>query len=404
LLPLLLAALLALGGCRRHGPPAPGDPSSVGYYHQGAPLTVEECRDFAAAFEKAANGRDSARLDALIDWGAIYERAAATVPGPDEARRRFVRRGPARPSLLAREIIEVVGKNGRCKLLRLRTEADQPHALFRLAQTAQTGGLNYYDLTLIRRGGEVRAIDVFVYARGEGLTHSVRRACLLEVAAQAPDGLDDLSKTDREFIRNRARVQEMQDATARGDYRAALQSYDGLPPALKQDKMILAMRLRAAAGLDEDRYVAALADFGKYHPNDVCLDLLSVDYFTLQKRFGAALEALERLDRSVGGDPLLNGQRADIHLGAGDLKKARRFAQKAIEEEPDLQAAYWVLVTVSLKEKKFDETVRLLDTLAGKFALRFGDFTKAAEYADFVKSPQYRQWLQRRKGKDRAKP
>jgi hypothetical protein len=296
--------------------------------------------------------------------------------------------------LLAREIIDVVGKNGHCKFLRLRTPEDEPHALFRLVQAG--GGLNYYDATLVRRGGEVRAVDVYVYARGESLTRFVRRDYLLRTAS-APG--TEIAPADREFIQNRAAIQELEQAAERGDYRSALQTYDDLPAGLRKDKTILAVRLKSAAGLGGDKYLSALEDFRKYHPDDACIDLLSVEYFTLQKRRGAALEALDRLDRSVGGDPYLNVLRADTHLQAGDLKKARRFAEKAVDEEPDLQAAYWSLVTVALREKQFDETVRLLDTLAAKFALRFGDFTKEPEYADFVKSPQYRRWLAARKTK-----
>ena len=46
-------------------------------------------------------------------------------------------------------------------------------------------------------------------------------------------------------------------------------------------------------------------------------------------------------------------------------------------------------------EKDFDETSRLLDTIAENFEIEFIDMTEIPEYAEYVKSPQYSEWLRK---------
>ena len=47
---------------------------------------------------------------------------------------------------------------------------------------------------------------------------------------------------------------------------------------------------------------------------------------------------------------------------------------------------------VSLAEKKFDESARLLTRLAEQFGIQWQNLEKAPEYAEFVKSPHYDAW------------
>jgi hypothetical protein len=96
-------------------------------------------------------------------------------------------------------------------------------------------------------------------------------------------------------------------------------------------------------------------------------------------------------------DPYLNVLRAGIHYQAGDLAAAEVAARKALAEEPTLEDAYWQVATVSLDTKSYETTVEMLDLLQQRFGVELEDLTKVPEYADFVKSPEYRKWAQTRK-------
>jgi len=61
-----------------------------------------------------------------------------------------------------------------------------------------------------------------------------------------------------------------------------------------------------------------------------------------------------------------------------------------------LKGAYWRLVDVSLHQKDFAETARLLNLLADRFQMQIKDLTTVPSYAEFVRSPEYKDWLESR--------
>ena len=53
---------------------------------------------------------------------------------------------------------------------------------------------------------------------------------------------------------------------------------------------------------------------------------------------------------------------------------------------------YWTLLTADLKLKDYPAAFATLKTIDRSFQMEFGDFTTIADYAGFVKSPQYQEW------------
>ena len=103
-----------------------------------------------------------------------------------------------------------------------------------------------------------------------------------------------------------------------------------------------------------------------------------------------------RIDKFIGGDPYLHVLRANCHFLNDEPAKAREFIQKALAAEPTLIDAYWMVVHFALTDQDHDETLRLLNEIDEKFELVFEDLTQVPEYAEFVKSPQYREWMESR--------
>jgi hypothetical protein len=91
--------------------------------------------------------------------------------------------------------------------------------------------------------------------------------------------------------------------------------------------------------------------------------------------------------------------KANIYCAAADFVNARQAAAKALKNEPTLLEAHRASILVSLGEKKHEETLMLLKSMTERFPKEVGDLEKEPGYADFVKSPQYQQWLEYRAGK-----
>ena len=89
---------------------------------------------------------------------------------------------------------------------------------------------------------------------------------------------------------------------------------------------------------------------------------------------------------------MLNLPRSNVALKRGDLAGARSLAEQAARREPTLCAAHQQLLVVALQANDHAETLRLLRLLRDQFKMSFPDLSKSPEFAEFIKTDEYRQW------------
>jgi hypothetical protein len=384
-----------LTGCGpKRLPVNPPNSSSNGEVQVALPLTDTECRTFAQKFEKAVGTADAEKLDGLMDWDALLGIATSGINVPDSWKMGFCQglkgTGKGKDSLSRRLIL--ANEDGfTYKLLHLHTKNDQHFALFRVLMPS--GQFNYHDLLLGRDLlGSVRANDLFSYVGAEFLSQTIRRTYLQAVALRSKDVLVPLKGLDQDYVMYRDKIREVRSNII--DHPAkALSAYYELPAGLKKDKSLLLGRLRAAQRLGEAEHAKAINDLRAYYPDDPCNEMISIEHFILKKDYARAYESVNQLEKALGGDPNLHVVRAGIKIAINNFDAARQLAKQAIGQEPSLQNAYWALVTISLKEKRFDETLQALLQIRDRFPAKVADISKLPEYAEFVKSPQYKRWL-----------
>lgn len=393
---MLARSIVVLGSALvLSGPTAAGQPGT-------APSRPEETyRQVAVEFGRAVEAANADAAAARIDYDAMLDTAMEGIDAPQAVREGFqrgVKRGVKNAGFTA-EVIHAAEKGARYTLLRVLRIGGEGRALFRMIFTE--GGVAYHDLVIgMSRDGKVRIKDVYVYYSGERLSQILRRA-YIAVAADANKGLlDRLSGWESDYVKNLPVLKKMTESYKAGQHREVLKAYLQLPDSLKKDKSFLVIRVQAAQALGDERYAAAMEDFRRYYPDDPCLDLLGIDVYAIRKDYARALASIDRLDRSLGGDPYLSVLRAGMLLRQGNPASARKAALGAIGAEPDLVDGYWTMVTISLEEKAFDDTLKWLKVLRDRFDLAFQDLTTVPEYAEFVRSPQYQAW---RKIENRAR-
>jgi hypothetical protein len=409
-------AAAVLGGCgradrgdvsavvaRSHGVAGADPETGAAEAPIGPPVSDEECRAFARAVEGAVRSGDGgAAWGALIDWDAILRAATAGIPVPESDRNGFfqgVKTSMQQDQGLVPQVVATVQGGGSYTFLRPRARGPHKTALFRLV-SPDSNGVNYHEFVLARReDGKVRAVDAYVFLSGELVSRTLRRMFLCLAARGAPDpgALGRLPGTEQAFLKDLPRFQRMTAEVRDGRPAEALATYRQLPPQLQKDKTILMLRLQAAQDAGDEPYARAIEDFRDAHPGDACIDMFSVDYYLLKRDYPRALACLDRLDRSVGGDPYVHVMRAGIHTDQGQYDLARHDARRAIAVDPDLQDAYWALLTVSLQDHHYADTVTLLDQLEGRFHIPFGDMTQLPVFSEFVRSPEYLAWKEQGK-------
>jgi hypothetical protein len=361
---------------------------------QAAPPDEAACRAFVRKLEESVVQGDGKLAERMLDGPALLERSFKDAPGDEKNKAAFssgILRTFTFGSRVSKEIRE---QDGSYTFLRFRTEGGARRALFRLIAG---GAFNYHDYLLeAGPGGTVRATDIHVMLSGEWLSESFRRAYVGYVASQ-PGMLGKLTGRQNEYAKVLQQMKSMTDLMRQGKHAEALKVHEGISAEGKKDKMVLLGRYQAAQEAAPETLPKIIEDFEKAFPGDACLPAVSIDAHLVAKRYDRALAAIDLVDQSVGGDPYLHVLRAGIHVETAAFDKARAAAAKAVEQEKTLAPAYWMLVTISLEEKKHADTAAWLTRIEKDLGLEIGDLAENELYADFVKSAKYKEWLKGRK-------
>lgn len=293
---------------------------------------------------------------------------------------------------LGTTIAGLVKQSARFSLLRMREVEGQTRLIYRLLIPG--GGVSYFEMKV---SPAMKVSDVYIFTSGEWLSETIRRL-YLQSAAEASQGLlDKLKGKEQVFLKNLPTLTGMQKALAAKDNAKVLELYKSLPEQLKKEKLFLTMRVQAALPVDEKEYIQAIDDFRAAFANDPASDLMAIDGFFLSKKYDLAIAAIERLNKTIGGDAYLGFLRGRAYAVWGKAEESKAALAEAVKMEPSLVDPYWLLVEHALAEKKHDETARWLTAIERDTGTIIDDLNKVPVYGDFVKSKAYKKWLARAK-------
>ncbi|MDB5390891.1 MAG: hypothetical protein JWM11_6537 [Planctomycetaceae bacterium] len=367
-----------------------------------APITEQEASDFADALTEVAQKGDIEGYNALIDWNGILDKATAVPKSPalESARADFRKGGIAelqRSGGMISRINADIKKGGSYKCLRVDVKDMAPYVIFRL-KLPTGGGVNYHQLFLDRNPqGKVIASDMFVFLSAERISETFRRGWLPVAKQQLKTSAEKLNTPQEPFLASLDDFKKLTELVSKEKFADALAIYRKLPESVQKDKNTLLIRLRAAQGVSDVEYSEVLDDFRKYYPDDVALDFLLIDSYTIRKKYDLALKCVERTNKNVGGDPMLLVMQANLLVLLKRFPEARKSVESAILEEPDLSEAHAAGLDISLGDQNFDETVKYLTSLEKQFGYKWKDLREVPVFEEFVKSPQYREWVETQK-------
>ena len=355
--------------------------------------TDKEALEFSQRLEKGIlDGRPEA-FDGALNMTAVVDAATRGLDLKPAERVNF-RTGIGEGLAMGRKLIPATGNSYR--LLGIRKVGPHQGPLFRLWSE---DGLNYHLLKLKKSAGSgIRIADIYIFVTADWMSSILRRAALA-IVADDPARRALLAPEDAQLATAIRDLRFIQQLANREEPRKALEAFQKLPEATRKDRLVQSLRIMVASKLGEEEYLKAEAEFRKLFPEDSSVYLMTLDGFVYRKDFAGALKGIDSLDRSLGGDPLLDLHRGNMYASLEKYAEAKKAGQRAAKEVPYLQEPRWLLVTVALKEKAHADTVRLLDELARDFKLEFENMESIQEYADFVKSAEYRDWLKSRASK-----
>ncbi|HEV8072160.1 MAG TPA: hypothetical protein VGP76_30870 [Planctomycetaceae bacterium] len=362
------------------------------------PISAKEATKWAADLQHAVRVQDIDTFNRLVDWDAFVAKATA-LPGNSpqlkEFRANFARGLKAATinprSGFGRAVMGAVEASGDYKALRIHNEGGQVRVLFRLVSS--NGALNYHDWVLGRsHDGKAVAVDCYVFLIGEMYSQNLRRSFLPLAHKSGGASVEKLSGPEKDFVEHFADFAQMGRFVRERNWRQALNTYKELPASVQESKPAMTMRLLATQSVSDAEYLATIDDFRKRYPNDAMIDLVSVDAYILRKAYDKALESIDRVDKVIGRDPYLKVLRGNVLLREKKLNAARDMVQDAVMEDPNLLRGYYSLIDISLARRDYADTVKWLKK-AESLGVTFGDLTTAGAFDEFVKSPEYKNWL-----------
>lgn len=351
--------------------------------------------EFVEELSRTMNARDPSFYQERLNLEELIARAMRGMPDDPEMSAGLLK-GVSEEGNLPNAIVRAIGDKGSYLPLWVRTAHGRTRALLRMV--TKEGALNYHELLLVKNAsGVVEATDIYVFVSGELMSQTLRRGALNIIASQKQSMMSRLLEGDQNYLKHIDTITALHRATLSGNYQQVLDLYAKLPAKIQADKSLAIARIQASLHLDEKLYLAALDDFAKQFPNDPSSDLMLIDAAFLRKDFDKCLAAVESLDKRLGGDPYLNSFRANMALVQGKTDEARKYFEAAAAGAPGVVQPYFALVEISMTQKDFAETARLMTKIEKELNFRFADdLSETPVFAEFCKSPEYAAWQEQR--------
>jgi Tetratricopeptide repeat len=357
-------------------------------------LSGEEVGTFLESLGTAIDEGKLADFNRNIDWERISAVASQGFQIPPKSKGKFLAefRDPQDEETgFSGQVIKSATTGGSYALVKVHEVGRDVRALFRMV-LPDDAGFNYHDYVIGRVDGKLKVVDIYIYGSGEMLSSMIRRAMIISAAHQAPEWLKGLQGRDLDMAKAGKMVKEYSDRAGRQDAEGCLALYAKLPATVQKEKGVMLVRLYASTLIDDTTQQLALTELKKSDPRDFAGDLQCLPSYLSGQKYELFQKAIGRLKKEVGGDPYLNVVLADMHVAQQDYASARKLLEEAIAADDTLIDAWWAMVTVCLREQNYAQAVKTLDKLATDFQVDVGDVTRNAEYADFVKSPEYQKW------------
>lgn len=355
-------------------------------------ISDAEFEDFGKSFEAKVTQQKGQALLSGLNVQKLLDRCLQGLElKPDFAMGFRLGAGGAFSQAIGKQVDQNLTDNGHYRFLRVHPVDNGKRVLFRMGGDA---GVNYHDMVLDRRSdGQLEIVDMHVAMSGELLSETLRRAVVMAAAAQQGSFLRQLTGQLSDIEKSHRQIIQFNSLKAGEQYPAAMAVYKQLPPSVQADKTMALGRVFLAMKLGDQEYVAAITDFRKIYPNDPCIDFLSIDFHMLRKEFDQAHAAINAVEKALGGDIYLNALHANVYAEQQKWPEAKQAIATVIAAEPTLTSPLYLQAGIGVAQPDYKLVADSFRELKRKHGLDLSGIVAVPEYAGFVKSPEYQEWL-----------
>lgn len=312
------------------------------------PISDAEAIEYAKKFETSIKTKSTLGLKDLFQEEIFAKRIAEAAGESTNAASLKEIAGAIRKKNFAREIVNNIGEEGDYEFIRHYTKDNKQHLIFRL----YGGGLNYHDMEIVKTKGKIQVADMFMYTSGENISETIANSI------EALTGVTRGSKKKMEdYAQSISRVKML---IVSQKYKEAKEEYDALPLKLRQEKLFMIMNIQACSELDEETYKKALDEFQAKYKDDAGSQLVLIDSYFLKEDYPKALEAVNIIDKAIGGDVFLEYYRGLIYKQMKETDKALRSLETLHQKMPGFADGTIELIALHLENKNETRAAELV--------------------------------------------
>jgi len=295
-------------------------------------ISSEEVRAAAQRIEAATNSGDAGALNRFIDLDSligIMQQKSQALKDPG------FRSGFSQPfknsfANYGQRIVASV-QRGNYRMIREYEAGGVKHLVFRMFGS---GGLNYHDYTLIRVKDSIKASDVFVYTTDEAVSSTLAK-------------LVDMMNNSAEHLPEEVGIlMKLNQQNAARNYTGVKEQYEKLSDKYKQNKAIQLIYITACHQLDPQLYERAIEHFANSFPDAPSAYLMMIDLYYGRKEYEKGLAAIDKLDKLIGDDKMLDLLRGNFYKLSGKRAESIACYEKVYRYDPTLSMNVHSLVGV----------------------------------------------------------
>ncbi len=227
------------------------------------------------------------------------------------------------------------------------------------------GGLEFIEL-LFAAEDSSKISDFYLATNGRFISRTIAEniGLLSQQSDSIIKNLFGIGKIKPEAVKT---VREIGENSKNGNFKGVLTQIESLPIELKRSRNFLVMKVFAAANLDEDTHLAALAELDKFHGHDSSLTMMLLDYYLINNDFEKLDVAFKKLKSRYTDDASIMNLEANIQFTKGNSVRAMQLAEECLAKEPTLFDGHYTRLYLLINEDRLDEAKRAYQLMLKQF-------------------------------------
>lgn len=328
-------------------------------------------------------------ISSRVDGDALLDRALNGAKVPPEFRKGFMKGLRESFPRTWGALVAEVAQGGSIRWT--RNVSIEGHRGVQLRVLFKDGAFNFVEFLVNKNGDSLTIIDLYDLSSGTLRSTDLRMLLVPLLADLKLDALDRLLGKEQVVLKHADTLKKLNEANTKGEWEKVRSLWQALPKELQDHRLFIRQYISALSSLDEKEYVRAMARYLALYPDDAAAQVMGIDFHFLRKKWPECLRAIAAVEKRAGPDAWFDYLRGNVMLEDRKLPEAKAALAEAVKREPSLGKPYYLLIDISLHEKRFADTTKWMTACEKATGVTFD--TQVEGFEEFLASKEGKAWV-----------